>query len=1370
MQKVLNKESFYVNDDEFPIFNKEPYSTLQLYPQLGIFEREIGLISDIISNLGNMPTFINIGLSHGGFLPIKMLPFVDNITVITTNEQQLSNINKNCELYDKNNKIKITNDAKSINIDNSHLKIIKFDLLDNNSQYLCDILRDKNDNTIILSYDEIQIGSYKIYKLNNSNLILYLSNDLVGAFEIEFDYCLNSNILDYDNLINLCMIVKNAGSEFKNILEKNLPYIDQWTFLDTGSTDDTVETIKNVLKVKKGKLYEEPFINFRDSRNRCLELAGKSCKFNIMIDDTYVINGNVREFLGFIRSDQFADSYNIFINSNGNIYGSDRVLKSDKNLKYVDDIHEIIQQHDNVVVQLPLDQLWIDDVQSDYMKKRTRDRKQYDLKLLEGMIKKNPERPRTYYYITQTYCELQMWDKAFEYAQKRIAHAQKGYEEEITECYLICGNIAEHEFKWDWNKCEQIYLNCYDHDKTKADPLYCIGTHYMDINDRDTAYNYLKKAFELGVSRTATSNLRMDIYNKLLPCILSPLCYQMEDYELGQLATERYSNNNPPDQTNTSFSNIFKILNQNNQNVSAKLNKKDKPNKKDILCFVADGGFNNWSGKSINNIGVGGSETYIIEMSKNIAKLTNYDVYVFCKTDTNEVFENVKYRSLNDYIKFINSHKVHTCIISRYSEYIPITVKNDVDNVYFVVHDLSASGNVIPFDNKLKGIFCMSEWHKNYFLNTFPMMKDITHVFPNGININNYPKNIVKKKNSFIYSSFANRGLLNLLKMFPQIRQKLPNATLNVFCDTKNVWVRSVSNDEMDLVEKLLDEQKEYVINHGWVTKDILTKHFLQSDFWLYPCTFQETFCVTALEAAGSQTLAITNNLAALVHTVSDRGIMINGDANDIEWQNEAIDELMKIINDENKKNDILNKNRKWAEAHDWEELAKIFIDTYIGKGKEIINKEIDNNHFEKYYGPIEENIRYLCDRFSHCKKVLEIGPGIHPFPLATHFIDHVHNDQIQNLLVIDITKNKLPFVDDEFDLIYCRHVMEDIENVEFVINELFRIAKNVYIETPSPLAETTRHIDGPSPYYRGYVHHRNLIWTYENTLKILPKYPVIEYIDIPDNLDKLKNPYDWNTYYVWNKSNGYPTIKMLKYDIDYDLHTEYEKMIKQSIKECKQSLKIYKNYIASINSSIEYKGMLNWSSDVPIGSKQIFKSILDKLQNINCKILEIGTYTGTSIINMLKYLPNAKATVIDMWEDYEENDLLQSMKKNRIEDVFLNNIKISNVMDRITIIKGDSKDALINLLLTNNKYDFIYVDGSHKCLDCYSDMIFSWELLKSGGILGIDDYLWKPENNNYGDIDKLDMPYYAVEHFMNRYKEKYTLLNVGYRVFLQKN
>jgi len=173
-----------------------------------------------------------------------------------------------------------------------------------------------------------------------------------------------------------------------------------------------------------------------------------------------------------------------------------------------------------------------------------------------------------------------------------------------------------------------------------------------------------------------------------------------------------------------------------------------------------------------------------------------------------------------------------------------------------------------------------------------------------------------------------------------------------------------------------------------------------------------------------------------------------------------------------------------------------------------------------------------------------------------------------------------------------------------------------------------------------------------------------------------------------------------------------------------------------------------------------------------NCHILEIGTYAGTSIIGMLQYLPQAHATTIDKWSNYIEkyNDgiisSLNQMVQNNVEQIFYDNIKRAGFIDRITILKGDSCGMLIDLIKQNKTYDIIYVDGSHKCLDCYTDCLLSWQILNKNGLMIIDDYLYKHITTD----DILDKPFHGINHFLEKMEGTYTILEKGYRLFVLKN
>lgn len=93
--------------------------------------------------------------------------------------------------------------------------------------------------------------------------------------------------------------------------------------------------------------------------------------------------------------------------------------------------------------------------------------------------------------------------------------------------------------------------------------------------------------------------------------------------------------------------------------------------------------------------------------------------------------------------------------------------------------------------------------------------------------------------------------------------------------------------------------------------------------------------------------------------------------------------------------------------------------------------------------------------------KVLDIGSGHLPFPLATHLSDIALSDHqygragipfkhVDGKPVYECNVEAMPFADKEFDFVYCSHVLEHTKNPEKACQELMRIGKRGYIETPT--------------------------------------------------------------------------------------------------------------------------------------------------------------------------------------------------------------------------------------------------------------------------------------------------------------------------------
>ncbi len=1138
MDVLINGNIYKINNDEYVKLLHKEYTNLRLYNDLAIHERIIGLIKKCKDVYSIEPDFLSFDTKYGGFIPLNLAKDFEHVCLVNTSKEHKNNIEKNIETLKIKN-INYINSSVTVN------KIIYSEELNIDPIYL------KQKNIIFITKEKkFPTSSARTFSLSKTDYYIHVDINLLENFVNIFHYYIGAEIngvkmLNFDNLINLCIMVKNAGPQFEQMLTKNLNLIDRWSILDTGSTDETIEIINRVLVGKKeGNLYKEPFINFRDSRNRLLDLAGTTCKFNIMLDDTYIVQGNLREFLTEVRSDQYSNSFTLFIHSDDTKYGSNRIIKSESCLRYIHKIHEVITDKNNINVVIPENRAFIFDKRFDYMEKRTMERKQLDLKLLYEEVEENPNDPRAYYYLAQTYNLLEDYEKAFFYFMKRGEFANSGFIQERVDAAFEAARLANFKLNKSWSECEELYNKCFKMDETRPEALYFIGIHYYLENSINIAYKYFKQAFQIGFPEHCQYSLKPTLSYHFLPKFLSRICYELDDYKLGLAASELFLLNNPQNaddyQEILSWHQIFRKLTMYSGE------KKAKVSEKPILCFVADGGFNPWSGSNILTSGVGGSETYIIEMARYIRQHDFFgEVIVFCNTpgEKDELFENVLYRHINQYYEFINSNYVHTCIVSRFSEYLPVTFKGFSENVYLVVHDLTSSGIIIPMDKKLKNIFCLTEWHVDYFTNIFPSLKNITIPFYYGIDdrFKTITNTIQKNDYQFIYSSFPNRGLLQLLQMWPTIYAKYPTSSLYIYSDVNNKWSNDVEPKKMSDIRALLERFKEgYNIHYkGWVNKKELSDAWLTSDIWFYPCTFMETFCLTALEAASSKTFVVTNDLAALQNTVGDRGCIIKGDASTDEWQTKALEQLFYYMDKKNidSKKVLINKNIEWATNLSWKTQANKLLEKYI----------------------------------------------------------------------------------------------------------------------------------------------------------------------IP-------------------------------------------------------------------NGNIEYKGMYNWTNDLPQGSKTQYVNIIQYFKNNYHKVkfdkkinvLEIGTYTGTSLIEIVKSIPNSFGIGVDLWKSYNENKLLSNVDSLQVKKSFFHNLNASELQDRIKGIQSDSKEALLQFIKDETTFDFIYVDGSHLLLDAYLDIVLSWQILEKDGILVIDDYLYKKDTI-------LESPFEAVNHFLNLYKEQYKLLDVGYRVFLQK-
>lgn len=141
--------------------------------------------------------------------------------------------------------------------------------------------------------------------------------------------------------------------------------------------------------------------------------------------------------------------------------------------------------------------------------------------------------------------------------------------------------------------------------------------------------------------------------------------------------------------------------------------------------------------------------------------------------------------------------------------------------------------------------------------------------------------------------------------------------------------------------------------------------------------------------------------------------------------------------------------------------------------------------------------------RLSHDALVLDVGGWARPLPRADWVIDlgpyetrgflgswgegERERFSRDTWVEWDICASRpWPFKDNQFDCVFCGHTLEDVRDPLRVCEEMNRVARAGYVESPSAALELCRGAE--SRYWVGHSHHRWLILRDGDGLAFVPK------------------------------------------------------------------------------------------------------------------------------------------------------------------------------------------------------------------------------------------------------------------------------------------
>lgn len=306
--------------------------------------------------------------------------------------------------------------------------------------------------------------------------------------------------------------------------------------------------------------------------------------------------------------------------------------------------------------------------------------------------------------------------------------------------------------------------------------------------------------------------------------------------------------------------------------------------RKDTITFYAGAGWEPWSPASIDNGGLGGSETALSLVAIHLAK-QGHPVKVYSGAEPG-LIGGVLFRT---HTAWDPTEEVDLLVVSR----MPHVFDNPVGarQTALWCHDHSYPGLLTEERAaKIDHVVTLSEWQSDRFARLYPFLEGKLRVIRNGIRLERdgetrYPdaeRPFADRKPRCVYSSSADRGLDVMLEMWPRIREQVPDAELHVFYgwdvfDRIAMFQPHLHGYKARVNELAIAAGGEDggVFFRGRTGQLDLAREMMEARVWTYPTAFLETSCIGAMEARAAGLALVTSDLGALKETVGEHGDLI---------------------------------------------------------------------------------------------------------------------------------------------------------------------------------------------------------------------------------------------------------------------------------------------------------------------------------------------------------------------------------------------------------------------------------------------------------------------------------------------------------------
>ncbi len=323
---------------------------------------------------------------------------------------------------------------------------------------------------------------------------------------------------------------------------------------------------------------------------------------------------------------------------------------------------------------------------------------------------------------------------------------------------------------------------------------------------------------------------------------------------------------------------------------------------------------------------LGGSESAVVFAARELAR-RGHRVRVYCRCERPGEYEGVRYHDLPDFPAFAASGRCDVFLCCRHLRGLAAPVRAKAHLLW--CHDLlprEAARQLQSLMYKVDRLLVLSKFHQERLQRQLRLPEDRYLVTRNGVDlalVEEATAGIPRDPSRLLYISRPERGLDVLLTLWPDLKRRRRDLTLRI-SHYANPAADAQMSDYLATLRRTA-EQLPGVTLLDPLNKRDLYRELAGAALLLYPATFPEVSCISALEAAACGTPAVASRYAALPETIADgdAGLLVPGDPRTEEYQRQFVEAALGLLRDRERWTTMSAAARRRAEErHQWRDIV----------------------------------------------------------------------------------------------------------------------------------------------------------------------------------------------------------------------------------------------------------------------------------------------------------------------------------------------------------------------------------------------------------------------------------------------------------------